>query len=278
MTWTVADAALMMDVLCESDPRDCTLPASEGGFLEALDDGNLRGLRVAYSPTLGYVDIVTPQVRASLDAVVAVFTDLGVCVEQVDPGFADPLEAFNRIFYGGAANALRGVSAEQRAKMDEGLVEVAAWAEKLVGVVLIGMGLWGFYSLLRQRIHAHPHEHDGERHAHIHAHRRAADGSHNGAAHRRHSHAVAGIGLLHGVAGVGPFLAVMPAMVLAEPMVRNVYVMAYGLGAMFAMGLFAWVVGVVVCRAGGRSARVYNGMVAGSAGVALSVGTLWLLQ
>ena len=131
MTWTVADAALMMDVLCESDPRDCTLPASEGGFLEALDDGNLRGLRVAYSPTLGYVDIVTPQVRASLDAVVAVFTDLGVCVEQVDPGFADPLEAFNRIFYGGAANALRGVSAEQRAKMDEGLVEVAAWAEKL---------------------------------------------------------------------------------------------------------------------------------------------------
>lgn len=154
----------------------------------------------------------------------------------------------------------------------------SAWAEKLVGVVLIGMGLWGFYSLLRQRIHAHPHEHDGERHAHIHAHRRAADGSHNGAAHRRHSHAVAGIGLLHGVAGVGPFLAVMPAMVLAEPMVRNVYVMAYGLGAMFAMGLFAWVVGVVVCRAGGRSARVYNGMVAGSAGVALSVGTLWLLQ
>lgn len=131
MTWTVADTALLMDVLAEPDPRDSTLPESEGGFLEALEDGDLAGLKVAYSPTFGYVDIVDPEIRTRVDAAAQVLVDLGARVEQVDPGFEDPLEAFNRMFYGGAANALRDVRSEQRAKMDEGLIEVAEWAEKL---------------------------------------------------------------------------------------------------------------------------------------------------
>ncbi len=156
--------------------------------------------------------------------------------------------------------------------------QVSAVAERSVGVVLVAMGLWGFMSLLRQRVHAHAHDHGGERHAHIHAHRTMITRFHASEAHRRHSHAVAGIGLLHGIAGAGPFLAVLPAVAVAGPVSRVCYLAAYGLGAMVAMGAFAWAVGRFAGGAGRRSQRAYNGMVAGSAGAALSVGAFWLMQ
>jgi aspartyl-tRNA(Asn)/glutamyl-tRNA(Gln) amidotransferase subunit A len=46
-------------------------------------------------------------------------------------GYRDPVDAFEVLFYGGAANAMRDISAEDRKQMDPGLQEVAAWAEKL---------------------------------------------------------------------------------------------------------------------------------------------------
>ena len=58
-------------------------------------------------------------------------TELGCTVEAVDPGFDDPIEAFGTLFYGGAANALRDLSPEQRAVMDPGLVQVAEQAARL---------------------------------------------------------------------------------------------------------------------------------------------------
>ena len=131
MTWTVADAALLMDVLAEPDPRDATLPASETIFLDAIDTADLTGVRIAFSPTLGYVDIVEPDVKAAVEAAANVLADLGADIVNQDPGFDDPLEAFNRLFYGGAANALRDIGPDQRKQMDPGLIEVAEWAEGL---------------------------------------------------------------------------------------------------------------------------------------------------
>lgn len=129
MTWTVADAALMMDVMTEADPRDPTLGADDTGYLEALT-GHIHGLRIAYSPRLGYVD-VDPEIAASVRAAVDTLKLLGAEIDEIDPGFLDPLDAFNVLFYGGAANAMRELGADQRAQMDPGLVEVAEWAEGL---------------------------------------------------------------------------------------------------------------------------------------------------
>lgn len=129
MTWTVEDAALLLNVMAESDPHDTTLPPTIEDYLVGLNSG-VRGLRIAYSPRFGYVD-VHPDIAASVKKAVSVFHDLGAIVEEVDPGIQDPLEAFNILFYGGAANAMRDLNQEQRERMDPGLVEVAAWAEKL---------------------------------------------------------------------------------------------------------------------------------------------------
>lgn len=129
MTWTVEDAALLMNVLTERDPRDATLPPSNLDYLDALV-GGVSGLHVAFSPTLGYVDVDPEVARAVADAA-RTFEELGAHVEEVDPGFDDPREAFDRLFFGGAANALRDLSAEQRARMDPALVEVSEQAARL---------------------------------------------------------------------------------------------------------------------------------------------------
>lgn len=129
MTATVEDSALLMNVLTEPDPRDTTLPYVATDFLEVIKTG-IQGLRIAFSPNLGFAK-VHPEVARSVAAAAKVFEELGARVEERDPGFADPLESFGRLFYGGAANALRDLDAAARRKMDPGLVEVAEEAAKL---------------------------------------------------------------------------------------------------------------------------------------------------
>lgn len=125
LAWTVADAALLMNVLTEFDPRDTTVPPTTANYLDALEGDDLRGWRIAYSPTLGYVDFVDPEISAAVEEAATTFVELGASVEEVDPGFSDPALTFSRMFYSGAANALRDIDQDQRKQMDAGLVEVA---------------------------------------------------------------------------------------------------------------------------------------------------------
>ncbi|MFC1406042.1 MULTISPECIES: amidase family protein [Streptacidiphilus] len=89
------DAALAMSVLAGPDPRDRhSIPGGDVDWPAAAEPGSLRGLRIGYSPTLGYLR-VDPEVRAVVDAAVArLERDLGCTVEQADPGWSDPAEGF----------------------------------------------------------------------------------------------------------------------------------------------------------------------------------------
>ena len=125
MTRTVSDAALMLDVLALPDNRDWSALPHEGrDYRIGLEDG-VRGLRIGFSPTLGFAD-VEPEVAELVASAAEVFIELGAFVEQVDAVMADPIDIFVPHWYVGAANLLRGFSAEQRAKMDQGLQEIAA--------------------------------------------------------------------------------------------------------------------------------------------------------
>nr|WP_312863452.1 amidase [Spinactinospora alkalitolerans] len=124
MTRTVADAALMLDVMCGADSRDWSaLARPTESFTETLERP-MSGLRIAFSPTLGYVDDVAPQVAESVAAAVRVFEELGAHVEQADPGFADPVQDFHVLWFSGAAKATEHLTAEQRELLDPGLREV----------------------------------------------------------------------------------------------------------------------------------------------------------
>lgn len=149
MTWTVEDAALMMNVLCEADHRDTNaVPRRNIDYLASLNNG-VKGLKIAYSPNLGYVD-VDPEVEASVAQAAKVFEELGAEVVRVDPGFSDPLGAFGHLFYGGAANAMRDLGAKKREKMDPELVKVAEKAARLS--MLDYMGAVNESMALRERM------------------------------------------------------------------------------------------------------------------------------
>jgi aspartyl-tRNA(Asn)/glutamyl-tRNA(Gln) amidotransferase subunit A len=124
MTRTVADAALMLDALAVPDARDWTsLPPEDFDYLDAIE-GGVEGLRIAFSPDLGYVE-VEPEIRKAVEAAVMAFEDLGARVEEKDPGFEDPIEVLDIHWNAGAANAMRAYDEKTRELMDPGLVEIA---------------------------------------------------------------------------------------------------------------------------------------------------------
>ncbi len=117
-TMSVRDAALMMNVLKQADARDWTaLPPDPTDYTVGLDDG-IRGLRIAYSPTLGYAKNVHPEIAAAVDAAVRQLQALGAQVEQVDPGFEDPLEITTGLWFLGAHTVWSGLSPAQQALTD----------------------------------------------------------------------------------------------------------------------------------------------------------------
>ncbi len=117
-TMSVRDAALMMNVLKQPDARDWTaLPPDASDFTVGLEDG-IRGLRIAYSPTLGYARNVHPEIAAAVDAAVRQMQALGAHVEQVDPGFEDPLEITTGLWFLGAHTVWSGLTPEQQAVTD----------------------------------------------------------------------------------------------------------------------------------------------------------------
>jgi len=120
MTRTVRDAALMMNVCAGPDPRDqYSLPADGVDHLKALK-GSLKGLRVAYSDTLGFAPAVDPQVRAATRSAAGEFRKLGCRVEFVDPAWPSPYVCWRTIFLGGIAARLVPYR-ERRDEIDAGL-------------------------------------------------------------------------------------------------------------------------------------------------------------
>jgi aspartyl-tRNA(Asn)/glutamyl-tRNA(Gln) amidotransferase subunit A len=125
ITWSVEDAALLLEVISGPDSRDWSAlppPAPE-------PQPDVRDLRIAFSPTLGFAS-VDPEVAAAVEKAAAVFTDLGARVEMVDPGFADPVEAFHVLWFAGAAKSVEALTPERRAELDPGLREICEQGER----------------------------------------------------------------------------------------------------------------------------------------------------
>ena len=117
-TMSVADAALMMNVLKQPDARDWTaLPFDARDYTVGLDDG-IRGLTIAYSPTLGYARNVHPEVAAAVDSAVRQLEAQGAQIEAVDPGFEDPLEITTGLWFVGAWTVWNTLTPAQQAVCD----------------------------------------------------------------------------------------------------------------------------------------------------------------
>jgi aspartyl-tRNA(Asn)/glutamyl-tRNA(Gln) amidotransferase subunit A len=130
MTRSVADAALMLNVLALPDARDWhALPYEPRDWRTGLEHG-VTDLRIAYSPDLGYAK-VDPEVQKLVRDGVSVFTDLGAKVEEKNPGFEDPSALFMTHWFSGAAFLLKGIAKEKHKLIDPGLLEMAGQGEKV---------------------------------------------------------------------------------------------------------------------------------------------------
>jgi hypothetical protein len=157
---------------------------------------------------------------------------------------------------------------------------ISAYSERLVGIALIGVGLWGAYRATRLQVHRHDH---GAVHAHV----KTSDTAPKAVEHERqhrhphlHGHARTrasfAMGLLHGLAGTSHLFGVLPALALPTRIDAGMYLSGFGVGAVAAMTAFAALVGVVAGGAERRSLDAYRGMLYACSFSALLVGGFWL--
>ncbi|HXT45130.1 MAG TPA: amidase [Pseudonocardiaceae bacterium] len=129
MARTVADTALLLDVISGFDARDwAALPPTSRSFSSALGNG-VFGLRIALSPTLGYVD-VDPDVADAVQRAAEVFRDLGAHVELADPGFADCVQDFHILWFTAVAKTVERLTPRERELMEPALREAVSQGER----------------------------------------------------------------------------------------------------------------------------------------------------
>ncbi len=128
---TVTGVAQMMNVITQPDARDWTsLPYEATDYTDRLHSG-IQGLRIAYSPNLGYAKNVHPDIAAATAQAAQYLQDLGAHVEQVDPGIEDPLDITTGLWFAGAYQVWRTLSKEQQALTDPDFAAQAAIGETL---------------------------------------------------------------------------------------------------------------------------------------------------
>ena len=123
MARSVRDAALLLDVISGFDARD---PASISGpvpdYLAACN-APVDGMRLAWSPTLGYAR-PAPEVLEVVEGAVQTFEGLGCSVELVEEVMEDPVDIWNAEFYAGAGTRLKDALRDSRELLDPAVAEI----------------------------------------------------------------------------------------------------------------------------------------------------------
>ena len=145
--------------------------------------------------------------------------------------------------------------------------QMSSFAEFFVGISLLVIGLLAIRTSLRLNIHMHNHRHKDEiPHKHVHFH------SLGKKVHGRHSHAVTGLGILHGFAGASHLIAVIPA--LALPLIGAIsYLFAYLLGSVVAMGCVVLGISFAANKA---NKMFYPFLMRVTGGLSIVIGIFWL--
>lgn len=125
---TVRDAALLLKVISGHDRRD---PFSVAGpvpdYLGACERP-VKGMRIAWSPTLGYAK-PTPEVVAITEAAVKIFEELGCEVELIDDFIGvNPFDMWVAEFYAGVGTRLRSVLRDTPQLLDPAVAGVLGQA------------------------------------------------------------------------------------------------------------------------------------------------------
>ncbi len=140
------------------------------------------------------------------------------------------------------------------------LEQVSSWSERMVGAVLIAVGLWGLRKAFVPRL---------EEEAHAHAHPPRA---------RYARWTALWIGGIHGLAGSSHILGLFPALALPSRASSLAYMFGFGLGAVVAMVAFASVLGFASLRLTANGGRGYQALLGGASAASIVLGGFWLIS
>ncbi|MCK2046116.1 amidase [Chromohalobacter moromii] len=129
LTRNVPDAARMLNVIGRYDYHDPYATRGQPDDWGVDMDCDLRGLRIAYSPDLGYAQ-VDPQIAARVREAAEKLQALGAEVEEVHPGFESPIEIFQKIWFTASLEVWSRSTEHERTLLDPGLVTNARLAER----------------------------------------------------------------------------------------------------------------------------------------------------
>ena len=147
------------------------------------------------------------------------------------------------------------------------LNKFSSFAEFLVGISLLVIGVIAIKNSIKFNIHSHSHRHNnGISHNHLHYHNNINKN------HNRHSHALASLGILHGIAGGSHLIAVIPALALP---VQDAfaYLVAYLIGSLLVMSVFTYLISISTFKV---SQIMIKRLIAFAGGISFSMGLFWV--
>jgi hypothetical protein len=125
---------------------------------------------------------------------------------------------------------------------------ISAYSERIVGVALLMVGIWGFARARAPKRHTHPN-----------------------------AGASFAMGALHGLAGSSHLFGVLPALALPTQLAAVTYLAGFGVGAVLAMTAFSALVGAIAITATRRGVNAYRGVLYACSFSAVLVGGFWLI-
>ncbi|PIV50077.1 MAG: nickel transporter [Flavobacteriaceae bacterium CG02_land_8_20_14_3_00_34_13] len=161
---------------------------------------------------------------------------------------------------------------------------ISNYSEQLVGIVLIGVGIWAFYKIFKtERNHKHLHIHSEDApiiHKHEHIHIQEHSHQHKHSAYLNQSNfASLSIGFLHGLAGIAHFLLFIPVLGFETRSDSLLYIGGFGIGILLAMTTFAFVIGnVASISKNGHYVVFFKGIRLAGGLFAIIIGIYWLFS
>lgn len=162
---------------------------------------------------------------------------------------------------------------------------ISANGEKIVGIMLLLIGIWALFRLYRKIFpaphkHLHLHHNDqGEAFIHTHSHDHHFEKHQHTHFQKQSLRAALGIGVVHGLAGVSHLIGLLPTLAYTTAWGSALYLVGFAVGTLAAMSFFSMLMGLLgkyTSKAKKEfTFRLINGIVGFSA---IFVGVFWIWQ
>jgi aspartyl-tRNA(Asn)/glutamyl-tRNA(Gln) amidotransferase subunit A len=153
----VADSALLMNVLTQPDARDSfAIPFRGIDYLDGLDSG-VAGLKIAWSPDLGF-PVAGPAVVAGMQSAIDALIKAGADVKEVDLDLSGAQPTLEVIWGASHAALVRDFDKEKLATLDPGLLRLVVSAQDISASEL--QAAYAEMRALSQTMHAFHRDYD----------------------------------------------------------------------------------------------------------------------